>query len=53
MNCSESYINSPKWIENKKAIINPKNDDCNNCCQYAITAVLNHEQIERDLQRIK
>ena len=30
-----SYIDSPKWLKNKKATINPKNND-NNCCQYAL-----------------
>ena len=25
-----SYIETPKWLSNKKATINPKNDD--NCC---------------------
>ena len=24
-NCSESYIDSPNWIKNKKATINPIN----------------------------
>ena len=32
-----SYIDSPKWLKNKKATINPKNEDevfsvCFNCC---------------------
>ena len=36
-----SYIDSPKWLKNKKATINPKiNDD--KCFQYAITVALNH-----------
>ena len=25
-----SYVDSPKWLKNKKATINPKNND-NNC----------------------
>ena len=29
-----SYIVSPKWLRNKKATINQKNND-NNCFQYA------------------
>ena len=28
-----SYIDSPEWLENKKATINPKNND-DNCFQY-------------------
>ena len=41
-----SYIDSPKWIENKKATINPKNND-DKCFQYALTVALNHEQIKK------
>ena len=32
----KSYIKSPEWLENKRATINPKNDD-NNCFQYITT----------------
>ena len=28
-----SYIDSPEWLKNKKATINPKNND-GNCFQY-------------------
>ena len=31
-----SYINSPKWLKNKKATINPKNN-YDKCFQYALT----------------
>ena len=34
-----------------KKTINPKNND-HKCFQYAITAVLNHENIKKDPQRI-
>ena len=37
-----SYIDSPEWLKNKKATINPKNND-NNCFQYALTAALNYQ----------
>ena len=40
---SGSYIDSPDWIEKKKATINPKNTD-NKCFQYAVTAILNYEE---------
>ena len=40
------YIDSPDWIKNKKATINPINEK-DKCFQYA----LNHEEIEKDLQR--
>ena len=46
-----SYIDSLKWVKNKKATINPKNKD-DKCFQYALTVALNYEQIEKDLQRI-
>ena len=42
-----SYIDSPKWLKNKKATINPKNKD-DKCFQYALTSALNYEQIEKD-----
>ena len=51
-NCGESYVDSPDWIKNKKTTINPINKKYNNCFQYAVTVMLNHEEIKRDLQRI-
>ena len=30
----KSYVKSPKWLKNKKATINPQNDD-DKCFQYA------------------
>ena len=45
-----SYIDSPKWLKNKKATINPENDD--NCIQYASTVALNHQNIGKNPQRI-
>ena len=32
-----SYINSPRWLENKKAVINPKNENDDECLQWSIT----------------
>ena len=40
-----SNIDSPKWLKNKKATINSKNND-NNCFQYALTAALNYQNIK-------
>ena len=45
-----SYMKSPKWIRNKRAIINPKNDD--NCFQYALTVALNSQNIENHPEQI-
>ena len=46
-----SYIDSPKWLKNKGATINPKNED-DECFKYALTVALNHEKIKNDPQRI-
>ena len=35
-----SYIDSPEWLKNKMATINPKNND-DKCFQYALTVALN------------
>ena len=35
-----SFIDSPKWLKNKKRIITPKNNDYK-CFQYAVTLALN------------
>ena len=46
-----SYIDSPKWLKDKKSAINPKNNDYN-CFQYAATLALNLNRINKDPQRI-
>ena len=46
-----SYIDSPEWLKNKKATINPKNNT-DSCFQYAIIAALNHKQIKNHPERI-
>ena len=38
-----SYIDSPKWVKNKRATINPQNKKDDRCFQYAVTVALNHE----------
>ena len=43
-----SYINSPDWIKNKKATINPIKGTDNECFQYAVTVALNHEEIGKN-----
>ena len=47
----KSYIKSPKWLVNKGAKINPKNNN-DKCFQYSITVALNHQKIENHLERI-
>ena len=51
LNRGESYVDSPKWLKNKKATINPKIHD-DKWFQHALTVALNHEQIKKDPQRI-
>ena len=46
-----SYIDSPEWLKNKKATINPKSND-DKCFQYAVTVALNYEQIKIHPERI-
>ena len=46
-----SYIDSLKWFKNKKATINPKNND-DKCFQYALIAVLSLKQIKSHPERI-
>ena len=46
-----SYIESPKWLKDKKSTINQKNND-NKCFQYATTLALNFNKINKDPQRI-
>ena len=45
-NLGGSYIDSPDWIKNKKAMINPFNKK-DKCFQYAVTVMKNHEEIKK------
>ena len=51
LNRRGSFIDSPEWLKNKMATINPKNND-DKWFQYALIAALNHEQIKKNPQRI-
>ena len=51
LNRGVSYIDSPKWIKNKKSTINPKNND-HKCFQYAVTLALNLDKINSHPERI-
>ena len=48
-NCSGSHVDSPDWIENEKATINPINKK-DKCFQYAVTVALNHKEIKKQSQ---
>ena len=39
-------------LKNKKVTINPKNTKDNNCFQYAITAALDHQNIDHHSESI-
>ena len=42
-----SYIESPEWLKNKGATINPKNKKDDKCFQYALTLALNYNKIKK------
>ena len=44
LNKGGSYIDSPKWLKNKRATKTPKNNDYK-CFQYAVTLALNYQRI--------
>ena len=51
LNRGGSYKDSPNWLKNKKATINPKNND-DKWFQYAVAVALNHEQTKSHPERI-
>ena len=51
INKGGSYIDSPKWLKNKKSTINPNNNDYK-CFQYAVSLVLNLNKINNHPERI-
>ena len=47
-----SYVKSPEWLANKKAITNSKNTKCNCCFAYSVIVGLNHQNIRDHPERI-
>ena len=45
------YIDSSKWLKDKKATVNPENGD-DNCFLYAVIVALNHQNINNHPKRI-
>ena len=45
INCSRLLLDSPNWIKNIGATINPKKNNNNRCFHNAVTIALNHESI--------
>ena len=48
---SGSYIDSQKWLKDKKSTINPKNNDLK-CFQYAATLALSFDNINNHAEKI-
>ena len=48
---SGTYIDSPKWLKDKKSTINPNNND-DKCFQYAVTLALSLDNIDNHPERI-
>ena len=53
LNIGRSYIDSPRWLKNKKAIINSKNMNDDRCFQYPLTVALNYGKIKNHPERTK
>ena len=51
LNRGGSYRDSPKWLKNKKATINPKNND-DKCFQDALNVALKYQKFLKSPQRI-
>ena len=47
----KSYIDFPERLKNKKATINPNNND-DKCFQFALTVALNYQNIKNNPERI-
>ena len=51
INRGGSYIDSPKWLKDKKSTTNPKNID-HKCFQYAVNSALNLDKINNNPEKI-
>ena len=51
INREGSYIDSPKWLKDKKSTISPKNNN-DKCFQYTVTLALNLDKIKKGPQRV-
>ena len=47
-----SYIPLPSWIASKKAVINPKNENDEECFKWAVTVALHYKEIKSHLKRV-
>ena len=49
LNRGSSYLPLPDWISSKNVVMNPKNEEDEECFRWAIIAALHHEGIGNDL----
>ena len=49
LNRGGSDVDSSKWLKNKKATINPKNND-DKFFQYSLTLALNYQNIKKNIK---
>ena len=47
-----SYLSLPNWLSSQRTIINPKNDNDEECFKWAVIAALHHEEIRHHPERI-
>ena len=47
-----SYLALADWIASKKAVINPQNEEGEECFKWAVIAALHHEEIGNNSQQI-
>ena len=54
LNLTRDSSNPPlsSWIANKKAVINPKNENDKECFKWAVTAALHHKEIKSNPERV-
>ena len=53
LNRGRPYIDSPRWLKNKKATINPQKMNYDRWFQYAFTAALNYRKIKNHPEKTK
>ena len=53
MNRGGSYIKSPEWLENKKAVISPKNKKDDECLRWStIFALIHNDIMKKEFENI-
>ena len=53
LNRGGSYIKSPEWLENKKAVINPKNKKDDECLRWStIFALIHNDIMKKEFENI-